>query len=1469
MAAAVGIGEASASTLVPEEDWVAQFAPRLARVEITGQIVIDNKWSRFFGTSPVMQAGMTPTSSLNGVDFVAAICNAGFWGELGGGGLPRASIFREKIDALCAKLRPGVGFILNLLYLNAKQWAFQFPLALEMRRQGYPIESITIAAGVPTPGKAESFIDEMLLAGMKYVSFKPGSVSSIRDVVSIAAAHPAMTVVLQWTGGRGGGHHSFEDMHQPLLQEYGNIRCQQNIILVAGSGLGDAKGSFPYMDGSWAMKYGRPCMPFDGILVASRLMAAKEASTSPAIKSMLAATPGVQNEDDWEGTYTGGAGGVITVLSELGEPIHNILNRATRLWSAWDKKFFAVPRDEREQVILAHKDEIIAGLNRDFQKVFFGQRRVSRTSSSGFHDDSEKQGGFQPCDVWEMTYSEVAERMCELMYVGDQGARPHRWIDVTFQSRVVNWLLRVQDRFPQPNSGTSEERVSMRSIEKDPETFLRGFFDVYVAAQSHVLMSEDVDFFMHMCKFGGKPVPFVPIIDGELSVWFKKDSLWYSEDLDAVPDQDAERVIILQGPVSVKHIKKVDEPVAEILNGISKGWIAELQKRSGGVTPRVVSSIVASTRASVTESKISNYVSRGGVIIKPAGTGEMLYSVTSEAVVTQEGWFACVSSGGLHGDVCVQHGDIDWLEAALCPKVIVDVNAKWVKNPLQRVFRSGPNRTIRVLRDGGNGECLSASLLDERMQDVCTIKPSASAADAAGKHIQRLDLFMHYYESSSDKVQRQHTLVFKFGIDWSVPRMRTFRIREGENDRIKEFYAGLWGDADEASDNLAASLETTRTVRFELTEERAAAMIAATSSRVPVSSIKKETKTSASASMDAAILVAWQPLVQALLPSALDASILELLHLNNSYRWVTGSGDTPRHLRRSPMKIGSTLVSSGSISEIVKTPSGLAVTVKATISEERSAYSPTLEVQSTFLFRSSFLNKPDEEKAITFRHRNVNKTYNFCSDATKILKEKTWFRGRKVDDEQRGFVSGRLTFDFRVAERGLDVGSIRESKVSGTVAAGSIIVGDIDFSGRNLSGNENAVQAFLNRACKSKDIDVSEATTTNFFDHGGYNILEEPVMVVAPSDTTDYAYASTDLNPIHRCNNFAAMAGLQKGVIVHGMWTFAAARQIVQKHLARGNQARIRSFSASFEGMVFPEDRLYTQLKHIGVSDEAMVFDIVVSNERGSTVLRGRSEVEMEQSVYVFTGQGSASVGMGMDLFEKSSVSSSLWRRADSHLLKTFGFSILDIVRKNPKELTIHFGGRLGQAVRSNYLKMMCVDPVTKENVPLIPEITPRTDNFSFRFPEGLLFATQFTQPALVLMELASFFDMQANGLVGSDFLFAGHSLGEYAALSAANTILPVESVVELVFLRGLTMQRAVSRDSQGRSDFGMVAASTTRIGRWFTEEALHQLVDAIADNSGKLLQVVNYNIEGFQYVVAGHIVCLEVLEKVCTALFF
>ena len=70
--------------------------------------------------------------------------------------------------------------------------------------------------------------------GISRLGFKPGTAAAISAVVEIAARNPKMTVVLQWTGGRSGGHHSMEDEHLPLLQTYALVRSQPNVLLVMG-----------------------------------------------------------------------------------------------------------------------------------------------------------------------------------------------------------------------------------------------------------------------------------------------------------------------------------------------------------------------------------------------------------------------------------------------------------------------------------------------------------------------------------------------------------------------------------------------------------------------------------------------------------------------------------------------------------------------------------------------------------------------------------------------------------------------------------------------------------------------------------------------------------------------------------------------------------------------------------------------------------------------------------------------------------------------------------------------------------------------------------------------------------------------------------------------------------------------------------------------------------------------------------
>jgi enoyl reductase-like protein len=114
-------------------------------------------------------------------------------------------------------------------------------------------------------------------------------------------------------------------------------------------------------------------MPFDGLLLGSRIMVAKEAKTSRDVKELIVTTKGVSH-GEWERSYEADAGGVVTVISELGEPIHKIATRGVLVWRDFDRKFFGLPAANQEKAILAQKNYIIEKLNKDFQKVYFGKK---------------------------------------------------------------------------------------------------------------------------------------------------------------------------------------------------------------------------------------------------------------------------------------------------------------------------------------------------------------------------------------------------------------------------------------------------------------------------------------------------------------------------------------------------------------------------------------------------------------------------------------------------------------------------------------------------------------------------------------------------------------------------------------------------------------------------------------------------------------------------------------------------------------------------------------------------------------------------------------------------------------------------------------------------------------------------------------------------------------------------------------
>ena len=115
----------------PNLSWEQKHGPK---IDANGNV--RTKFTELTGRPPIVVAGMTPTTSFNGGPLVAACANAGYQVELAAGGLPRRNIFRDHVIDLSNRLSPGAGFAINLLYLNAKQWGFQFPMIPQLVAEG-------------------------------------------------------------------------------------------------------------------------------------------------------------------------------------------------------------------------------------------------------------------------------------------------------------------------------------------------------------------------------------------------------------------------------------------------------------------------------------------------------------------------------------------------------------------------------------------------------------------------------------------------------------------------------------------------------------------------------------------------------------------------------------------------------------------------------------------------------------------------------------------------------------------------------------------------------------------------------------------------------------------------------------------------------------------------------------------------------------------------------------------------------------------------------------------------------------------------------------------------------------------------------------------------------------------------------------------------------------------------------------
>ncbi|KAJ3414301.1 3-oxoacyl-[acyl-carrier-protein] synthase [Chytridiales sp. JEL 0842] len=1379
-------------------NWAEKYKPKLIRIASTNQIHVDTSFSRLLGKPPLMVAGMTPCTASE--EFVAAITNAGFHVELAGGGQHTEKHLRDRIEGVIKRVGPGEGVSLNILFLNPRLWGFQYPQVMSMRKEGIPMEGICVAAGVPSLDVANEVVRNLKEAGIKHVAFKPGSVETIRRVVSIAKANEGMNIILQWTGGRGGGHHSFEDFHGPMLETYGAIRRCPNIILVVGSGFGDSEGTIPYLTGEWSTQFDYAPMPFDGLLFGSRVMIAKECLTSAAVKKLIAEAPGIADESQWERTYKGVTGGIITVKSELGEPIHKIANRGVMFWREMDDLIFSLPKEKRLPVLLKRKDEIIAKMNADFQKPWFGRKQDGRV-----------------CDLHEMTYKEVSDRLLELLYVKHQS----RWIDPTLRDTVADFLRRVEERFTK-TPGSASLLQSSTDLDMDPASFLQGFFDAFPEASEQILTQEDAFHFLAISSYPWrKPVPFIPVLDDKFEFWLKKDSLWQSEDVDAVVDQDAGRVAILQGPVAVRHSKVVDEPVGEILGGIYKGHIEALKEKYYGNSDLAIPVVeYLGARPSHSLSKVKGV--QKTELFDSDKSVTLMYEVTrnpTEVPATQD--FLELLSGG----------EQTWLRALLTTESIVR-GKMLVPNPVQVLCKPRVGQTVFLKLDSSRRPQVLSFYSGRTSGSV----PSRHAALIVSMEGETVTVTIN-----EKKDGEFVPLVFYFKYrPWQGYAM-IHEVMEGRNQRIKDFYAALW-NVDPKDSNLKPT-DTFRST-FHVTAEHIRNFTSVVSNQAEL--YHKADDAHLVAPMDFGIVAGWRSIVNAILPKEIDGDLLKLVHLSNEFRVLSDDMITA----------GDVIETRASVNAVIISESGKTVEVKATLF--KGTDKPVLEIISSFLYRGKFTDYEN-----TLRNADelpVEVNLKSVKDVA-VLQSKKWIQWNA--DAPELTPGSVLIFRLQTFTRSKSATSFSEVQTTGSVflrtTKETVQVGKVEYHAKDCFGN--VVTEYLHRNGSPIEQDI-------FFSNGGYSILPDPKVfpstVDVPVGNEMYAKVSNDLNPIHVNPYFADLANLP-GTITHGMWTSAATRKFVEIFAANNQPQRVKEYKATFMGMVLPGDQLETKLSHVGMSNGKKLIKITTLNQRGEKVLEGSAEVEQPTTSYVFTGQGSQEVGMGMDLYEKSPVAKEIWDRADSHMQKIYGVSILEIVRDNPVSKTIHFGGLKGGMIRKHYQAMTydVIENGKLKSLPLFPDIKDDTPSYTFSHLTGLLSATQFTQPALTLMEIANFQDMKANGLVQQDCPFAGHSLGEYAGLAAVGQVLPIESLVDVVFYRGMTMQVAVPRDAAGRSDYGMVAINPIRVTSTFNEQALRFVISSIARRTNRLLEIVNFNVENVQYVAAGELVNLDILRLV------
>ncbi len=299
------------------------------------------------------------------------------------------------------------------------------------------------------------------------------------------------------------------------------------------------------------------------------------------------------------------------------------------------------------------------------------------------------------------------------------------------------------------------------------------------------------------------------------------------------------------------------------------------------------------------------------------------------------------------------------------------------------------------------------------------------------------------------------------------------------------------------------------------------------------------------------------------------------------------------------------------------------------------------------------------------------------------------------------------------------------------------------------------------------------------------------------------------------------------------MWLSAAAQHVVTATDGQARPpARLIGWTARFLGMVRPGDEVEFRVDRVGIDQGAEVVEVTARAGGRSEATRGAgsaSDLVMSatarlaapRTVYAFPGQGIQHTGMGMEVRARSKAARKVWDRADTFTRDTLGFSVLGVVRDNPTSII--------------------------------------ASGVHYHHPDGVLYLTQFTQVAMATVAAAQVAEMREQGAFVEDAIACGHSVGEYTALACVTGVYELEALLEMVFHRGSKMHDIVPRDELGRSNYRLAAIRPSQID--LPDDEVSAFVAEMSASTGEFLEIVNFNLRGSQYAIAGTVRGLEALE--------